>query len=168
MFVYFQLDHCRISLPWDEVSCLLVATVDVIVSIGVFVVVSWVDEITGVVAVLVLVFGTEVVGMLVELPKLSFMSKIHFNWSVLITYQIIRKDCFIHICVLSIDHCKISLPWDEVSCVLVATVDVIVSMGIFVVVSCVEEITGVVTVLALVFGAVVVGMLVELPKISFM
>ena len=42
-------------------------------------VVSCVEEITGVVAVLVLVFGTEVVGMLVELPKIQIISKIHFQ-----------------------------------------------------------------------------------------
>ena len=52
---------------------------DVIVSMGIFVVVSCVEEMTGVVAILVLVFGTVVVGMLVELPKISFLSKIHFN-----------------------------------------------------------------------------------------
>ena len=45
--------------------------------------------------------------------------------------------------------------------------DVIVSIGIFVVVSCVEEITGVVAVLVLVFGTVVVGILVELPEIRY-
>ena len=52
---------------------------DVIVSIGIFVVVSCVEEITGVVAVLVLVFGTVVVGMLVELPKISFFVKNTFQ-----------------------------------------------------------------------------------------
>ena len=71
--------NCRICIPWVEVSCVLVATVDVIVSIGIFVVVSCVEEITGVVAVLVLVFGIEVVGMLVELPKIQIISKIHFQ-----------------------------------------------------------------------------------------
>ena len=78
----FYMCICTVSsicIPWVEVSCVLVATVDVIVSIGIFVVVSCVEEITGVVAVLVLVFGTEVVGMLVELPKIQIISKIHFQ-----------------------------------------------------------------------------------------
>ena len=79
MHLYCQFENCRICIPWVEVSCVLVATVDVIVSIGIFVVVSCVEEITGVVAVLVLVFGTEVVGMLVELPKIQIISKIHFQ-----------------------------------------------------------------------------------------
>ena len=67
---------------------------DVIVSIGIFVVVSCVEEITGVVAVLVLVFGTEVVGMLVELPKIKIISKLHFQLFSQNTYQIIRKQLF--------------------------------------------------------------------------
>ena len=81
MFLYCQFENCRICIPWVEVSCVLVATVDVIVSIGIFVVVSCVEEITGVVAVLVLVFGTEVVGMLVELPKIKnyFKNKFSIN-----------------------------------------------------------------------------------------
>ena len=77
--MYCQFDQCRKCLPSDVVSWLLVITVEVIVSIGTFVVVSCVEEITGVVAVLVLVFGTEVVGMLVELPKIQIISKIHFQ-----------------------------------------------------------------------------------------
>ena len=55
---YFKL------LPWDDVSLVLVAIVDVIVSIGTLVVVSCVDT-------SVVVFGIVVVGIWDVLPKMQ-------------------------------------------------------------------------------------------------